>query len=97
MAGLNKQIEEKLREFWAECQLDEELDADLFGAVGVKVDSLTACDVLVVLEPIIGVKLEAEKIIRAGGYDSEEQFVTDIMGRVLSALENGPKKTTQAA
>lgn len=97
MADLSTQIEEKLHEFWAECQLDEELDADLFGAVGVKVDSLTACDVLVVLEPLIGVKLDAEKIIRAGGYGSEDQFVADVMEKVLRALDKAPLKATQVA
>lgn len=87
MASISDQIKEKLHEFWKECQLEEDLDDGLFGAMGVMVDSLTACDVLVNLEPLIGFKLEAEKIIRAGGYDDEEQFVTQITSKVLAAIE----------
>lgn len=86
MSGLSDQIKEKLQAFWKECQLEDELDGGLFGATGVKVDSLTACDVLVILEPVIGTKLEADKIIRAGGYDDEEQFVTHITAKVLEAI-----------
>ena len=86
MASLSDQIKEKLHEFWHECQLEDDLDGGLFGAMGVKVDSLTACDVLVNLEPLIGTKLEADKIIRAGGYDDEEQFVTQITAKVLEAI-----------
>jgi acyl carrier protein len=85
MTTLSDQIKEKLHEFWKECQLDDDLDGGLFGATGVKVDSLTACDVLVNLEPLIGIKLEADKIIRAGGYEDEAQFVAEITAKVLEA------------
>jgi acyl carrier protein len=88
MASLSDQIKEKLREFWKECQLEDALDAEdeLFSATGVMVDSLTACDVLLTLESLVDTKLEADKIIRAGGYDDEEQFVTHITEKVLAAI-----------
>jgi hypothetical protein len=88
MSSVSDQIKEKLHAFWKECQLEDELDGGdgLFGATGVMVDSLTACDVLITIEPLIGTKLEADKIIRAGGYDDENQFVTHITAKVLEAI-----------
>ncbi len=46
-------------------------------------DSFTASDALEEVENIVGMELPTGEVIRRGGYDSKEQFVTLLTQRVL--------------
>lgn len=95
MPSLQQQIEAALHEFWEEMAL-----ADAAAPAGAPefpeaMDSLAAVDVLLKLEPIVGIELEAYQIIRRGGYDSKEQFLEDLTKQVLKHVEKtkgGAKK-----
>lgn len=48
----------------------------------IALDSITAVDVLIDIEALVGKKLPIEKIVRKGGYSSKEQFVEDVVAAV---------------
>ena len=81
------QIQESLRKFWSEQSLDlggapASID-DLVAAM----DSMTAVAVLIDIEEIVGMGLPTGEVIRAGGYDSEDQFVEHLTACVQKYVE----------
>jgi hypothetical protein len=43
------------------------------------------------IQKIVDIEIPEEKVIRPGGYNSEEHFVEDLTGRILNYIE-GQKK-----
>lgn len=82
MEELGQKIASALETYWASQTLDasgtQTVD-DLVAAM----DSFTATDVLGDIELIVGVELPAGEVIRRGGYDSKDQFVTVLTQRIL--------------
>ena len=84
---IKTQIETLLAAFWdkrAQDIIDDPLSTDEFGA---PLDSISAVDAFVGIDKLVQRKLPVELIIRHGGYDSKEQFVTDITEKVLRHLK----------
>jgi len=48
----------------------------------VALDSLTAVEVLIEVESVVGAALPIEKIVRQGGYSSKEQFIDEVTAAV---------------
>ena len=46
-------------------------------------DSFTASDVLGEVEDIVDMELPSGQVVRRGGYDSKDQFVTMLTQRIL--------------
>lgn len=82
MKALGEKIASALEDYWASQTLDasgtETVD-DLVAAM----DSFTATDVLDEIEQIVGIELPAGEVIRRGGYDSKDQFVSVLTQRIL--------------
>jgi hypothetical protein len=57
----------------------------------VHVDSLGVVDLLCEVEPIVGFELK-DSIIKAGGYNSIDEAVTQVMPRIRSAWEKHMSK-----
>lgn len=87
MAALNEQIETAIIEFWEEVALEEASLPDEAEKFIDTLDSITAVDILVALEKIVGITLEPYKVIRRGGYESRGQFVQDLTTKVLKAVQ----------
>lgn len=88
---IRKQIETLLSNFWdkrAQDIIDDPLSTDELGA---PLDSLSAVDAFVGIDKLVQRKLPVELIIRHGGYNSKDQFVTDITDKVLRHLKEQPK------
>ncbi|MEE4156192.1 hypothetical protein V2I75_02750 [Pseudomonas viridiflava] len=84
---IKTQIETLLAAFWdkrAQDIIDDPLSTDELGA---PLDSISAVDAFVGIDKLVQRKLPVELIIRHGGYDSKEQFVTDITEKVLRHLK----------
>jgi len=82
MKDQGETIASALEAYWASQTLDaggtETVD-DLVAAM----DSFTATDALEEIEHIVGMELPAGEVIRRGGYDSKDQFVTVLTQRIL--------------
>ncbi|MGJ7614116.1 MULTISPECIES: hypothetical protein [unclassified Variovorax] len=90
MEKLGETIASALEAFWASQTLDvggtETVD-DLVAAM----DSFTATDVLGDIEPIVGMDLPSGEVIRRGGYDSKDQFVTVLTQKILDYVAEHQK------
>lgn len=80
---LKSTIETCLRKFWKDHSVAVDGTADTVDGLIDPLDSLTAVDALIDLEEIVGVELPEGRVIRRGGYDTEEQFIEDLTRRVL--------------
>jgi acyl carrier protein len=88
---IKTQIETLLKAFWdkrAQDIIDDPLSTDQLGA---PLDSISAVDAFVGIDKLVQRKLPVELIIRHGGYNSKEQFVTDVTDKVLRHLKEVPK------
>lgn len=90
MNELGEKIVSALETYWTSQTLDsgntESVD-DLVAAM----DSFTAADVLAEIEPIVGMELPTGEVIRRGGYDSKEQFVTLLTQKILDYVAEHQK------
>lgn len=59
--------------------MDERVSAD---HPLIALDSLTAVEVLIEVESVVGAALPIEKIVRQGGYSSKEQFIDEVTAAV---------------
>jgi acyl carrier protein len=87
-AATKAQIEKVLADFWEANVIP--VDAEGTGSTSdyiAPLDSMSAVEVLMEIDKLVGKELEAGEIIRPGGYDSKEQFVSDVTERVFAYLE----------
>jgi hypothetical protein len=83
MSTLEEKIRDALSDFWDE----RALPADFDGATCVEelvepVESMTAVEVLVILDEIVGETIP-NKVIQAGGYRTKEEFIRKLSERVV--------------
>ena len=87
MANLENQIKVALEQFW-----DEHALAPADGGPSTvdellePIESMTAVEVLCVLDEIVNETLP-NSLIQAGGYSTKEEFVSNLSARVLAHLE----------
>ena len=86
MDELQRKIRAALDQFWDERALPNSFD----GATSVEelvapIESMTAVDVLVTLDAIVGQNLPIT-VIQAGGYSTKEEFVEKLTSKVIARL-----------
>lgn len=86
MANLEDHIKEALEQFWDEHAL-EPVGGGLSTVDELlePIESMTAVEVLIVLDEIVNETLP-NSLIQAGGYKTKEEFVNVLSARVLSHL-----------
>lgn len=87
MGEIEVKIKAALNEFWDE----RAVPAGPAGATTVDelvgpVESMTAVDVLVALDAIVGFKLP-NSVIQAGGYQTKAEFIEKLSARVLARVQ----------
>lgn len=93
MNAKHEQLHDVLSAFWDQNVLDVPADeggADEEIAIDqalVQLDSITAVDVLLDIEKVVGKHLPIEKIVRKGGYSSREQFIDEVTQAVNEFVE----------
>jgi len=92
-----KEIESVIEMWWEE-QTSKHVD-DPFGLPGtlfdvlVEIDSLTAVNVLLVIEPVIGLQ-PPESLIRPGGYTDRSDMIGHLMPRLRKLFNQRKLKST---
>lgn len=96
MNAKHEQLHDVLSAFWDQNVLEvpaDEGDVDEEIAIDqplVQLDSITAVDVLLDIEKVVGKHLPIEKIVRKGGYSSREQFIQEVTNAVDECLGASP-------
>jgi len=88
---IKTQIEQLLGAFWDKRAQDIIDDPLSTGELGAPLDSISAVEAFVGIDKLVQRKLPVELIIRHGGYDSKDQFISDITAKVLRHLKDEPK------
>ena len=85
MASAREKIEAVLSTFWDEQAIPvaEVGSNSSVDEMTVPLDSISSCEVLILIEPILGRKIEAAQVIKKGGYASKEEFVHTLTQAVL--------------
>ena len=76
-----------LREFWTQHSLAVDEASDSVAGLIDPLDSLTAVEVLLELQDIVGMQIPESRVIRRGGYDGKEQFIEDLTEKVLNYVK----------
>nr|WP_314492551.1 hypothetical protein [uncultured Pseudomonas sp.] len=82
-------IEKLLGDFWDKRFLEIQDDPLAVEDMGAPMDSLAACDAFIGIDKLVGQKIPVELIVRHGGYQSKDQFVSEITNGVINHLEGG--------
>ena len=96
MSANYEQLHVILHAFWDQNVLEvpaDEGDADDEIAIDqplVQLDSITAVDVLLDIEKVVGKELPIEKIVCKGGYSSKEQFIEEVTKAVEEFIGTSP-------
>ena len=88
MAGLKTRVEAELEKFWEEQSISIDGDSEAIDDLVAAMDSFTATEVLERLESTLGMELPAGELIRQGGYETKNQFIEHLTGRVLKYVAN---------
>lgn len=81
------EVRTALEDFW-DRTVDEDGAADLGLSPGIALDSLSATDVLLEIETVLGLKDQQlpEALVQSGGYDSKEEFVEHLASRIKACV-----------
>jgi hypothetical protein len=88
MSSEREKVEELLSIFWDEQVIPIAHDPEMNSTVddmAAPLDSISACEVLVLIEPLIGRELKAADVIQKGGYTSKEEFVKTLTQAVFDS------------
>jgi hypothetical protein len=89
MNDVKSNLETALGKFWDEQALPSNSHPEQISTVEemeLPLDSISSCEVLTIVEPILGHKVEAEDVIKKGGYASKEEFVQELSEALLRTL-----------
>lgn len=80
-------VRQALEGFWDEV-VDPEMTANLGLAPGAALDSLTATDVLLTIESVLGLQGQElpQTLVKGGGYDSKDEFVEHLTESVKACV-----------
>ena len=88
MSELNTSIRDALGKFWDDRALPiGPGGAEIVDELVAPVESLTAVEVLVELDSIVGKRIP-NSVIQAGGYNSKEEFVEVLSAKVAEFIES---------
>lgn len=86
MNDIESRLREALENFWEERSLPGSFDeATSVEELVAPIESMTAVEVLVTLDEIVGENLPIS-VIQAGGYASKEEFVDKLSKKVMARL-----------
>ncbi len=85
--GLVRQIREALKSFWDEQSISVDGSSTSIDDLVAAMDSMTAVEALIAVEKIVGMELPSGQVIRRGGYNDQEHFISDLTTRVLTYVE----------
>jgi hypothetical protein len=82
-----QEVRKALEDFWDEV-VDPAMTADLGLAPGAALDSLTATDVLLTMESVLGLQDQElpQTLVKSGGYDSKDEFVEHLTGCIRECV-----------
>ncbi len=86
MEDLRRTVEALLDRFWQERAIAQTVNTGTMSDLVAPLDSISACEVLVDIEALVGFSVHAEDVIRKGGYDDEEQFRKELSEAVLAQV-----------
>jgi acyl carrier protein len=78
----HRRIKDLLEEFWNERAIMIETTGTVEELID-ELDSLSAVDALIPIEDLLGVEIEASRVIRRGGYEGRDQFVDELSERII--------------
>lgn len=84
------QIEKALAAFWDENAIPVSATPTSSPEYVAPMDSMSAVEVLIVIDEIVGRTVKADAVIRKGGYDNRSQFIEDVTRRVLAHIAKEP-------
>ncbi|MFS2068769.1 hypothetical protein ACEN9D_08425 [Pseudomonas sp. CT11-2] len=82
------EIEKHLGQFWDKRALEIVEDPLSVDQLGAPMESVMAVDALVDIGKILKVKIPVEVVIRNGGYETKEQFVSLVTSGILKHLKD---------
>jgi hypothetical protein len=86
MNDIESRLREALENFWDERSLPGSFDeATSVEELVAPIESMTAVEVLITLDEIVGENLPIS-VIQAGGYASKEEFVDKLSKKVMARL-----------
>ena len=74
-------IRQSLAKFWDDRSVELDDAATVEGLID-ELDSLSAVDALLPIEEQLGMEIEADQVIRRGGYNDKQQFVDHLSARI---------------
>lgn len=81
--AMEDDIRQLLADFWDDQSLQAIPDGDIsIDSLAPPLDSMAAVEVLVELDKLLGKELPAS-VIKPGGYENREDFVTDLTEKVM--------------
>ena len=86
MDEMRAQIERLLRDFWHDRAIAVGEVPGSTEDLGAPLDSMTSMEAVMEIDALLGRTLPVERIIRQGGYESEEDFVSEVTKRVLEVV-----------
>ncbi|KIU53181.1 hypothetical protein QV12_06380 [Pseudomonas putida] len=82
------EIEKALGQFWDKRALDIVEDPLSVDQLGAPMESVMAVDALVNIGKMLKVKIPVEVVIRNGGYENKEQFISLVGAGILEHLKD---------
>jgi len=91
MADMKPLLEAALDQFWEQNVIEAASeDGASVDVMLIPLDSITACEALLGIESIVGKTLPIEEIVKKGGYQSKEEFVSEVSEAVLQYVNASP-------
>lgn len=87
MSELQAKIEQLLRDFWQQRAIAISDSPDSTEELGAPLDSITSMEAIMDIDELLDRKLPVEQIIRKGGYEDEDTFVSEVTAKVLAIVE----------
>jgi hypothetical protein len=76
--------------FWDERSIEASQVPESMDQLYAPLDSMTAVEVLIDLEPVVDRELPVDFMIRKGGYNTREQFIEEVTSRVTEFIKANP-------
>jgi hypothetical protein len=89
MDELKAKIDAALADFWDEQVIAVDVCPTDVGGLVAAMDSMSALEVLIILDEIVGKELSSDAVIRKGGYDTREQFIKELGSKALAEAMKG--------
>ena len=90
MSNLKSQVEAALGNFWDKNAIQAVGHASTVDDSLVPLDSISACEALLDIEEIVKKEIPVEQVVKKGGYESREVFVSEVTEAVMQLVGAQP-------